>query len=264
MTYVKQEQKKIDRIKCKGDTEGLHPDDASLMAHYQRLLQLSNALDFNDLMDRTVRLLTTHPGIRQQLQRQRPFLLVDEFQDSNKAQTELVNLLQSGMQHVTVVGDDAQSIYAFRGAVPHVFEAYKLVYSHQDLVRPLELNYRSTPQILAVGKALLTEAGTEPKELRPTVPGEGKAPVRLLVLDTEEQEASVIAKEARRRHEQEGVPYSEMAVLFRAFNSQGGKAHTHTCSGALRVRVFRLCWCATPASWTGWRSRRCWHTSGWP
>jgi len=52
----------------------------------QRLLQLSNALDFNDLMDRTVRLLTTHPGIRQQLQRQRPFLLVDEFQDSNKAQ----------------------------------------------------------------------------------------------------------------------------------------------------------------------------------
>lgn len=58
----------------------------------------------------------------------------------------------------------------------------------------MELNYRSTPQILAVGKALLTEAGTEPKELRPTVPGEGKAPVRLLVLDTEEQEASVIAK----------------------------------------------------------------------
>lgn len=67
-------------------------------------------------------------------------------------------------------------------------------YSHLNLVRQLEVNYRSTPQILAVGRAMLTNSGLIPKDLQPTISGEGKPPVRLLVLDTEEHEARVIAQ----------------------------------------------------------------------
>eukprot|EP00775_Hariotina_reticulata_P006180 gene6180-6418_t len=135
-------------------------------------------------------------------------------------QVKIINLLQERLRRVTVVGDDAQ-------------EAYQ----HVGLKKCLEDNYRCTPQILRVAKALLTGSGTLEKQLRPRKQPEGKDPVVLMVMDDEESEAQAVAETMLELHQQRSVAYGDMAVLFRNFRMGGGRTHTALQAALVRKRI---------------------------
>ena len=128
-------------------------------------------MDFDDLLALWLRLMQEHEEVREQYQRRFQFILVDEYQDTNKLQSDLIDLLAARHQNVMVVGDDAQSIYAWRGAnfqnilkFPERYPAAK--------VYKIETNYRSTPEILHVANAaILANVDQFAKELAPGAQG---------------------------------------------------------------------------------------------
>ena len=120
---------------------------AEVYALYQKALRLNNSLDFDDLLLFTVRLLNENPEVRQSYQNKFEYILVDEYQDTNRCQYELVNLLAGTKQNICVVGDDDQSIYAFRGADIRNILDFEKDYPNTRVLR-LEQNYRSTQNIL--------------------------------------------------------------------------------------------------------------------
>jgi DNA helicase-2/ATP-dependent DNA helicase PcrA len=123
-------------------------------AEYVALLHRSNSMDFDDLLVRPIELFKKHPEILKKYHDRFKFLLVDEFQDTNRAQYEVIKLLAEGHQNICVVGDDAQSIYAFRGADIRNILDFSKDYPKAKTFR-LEQNYRSTKNILAVADTLI-------------------------------------------------------------------------------------------------------------
>jgi ATP-dependent DNA helicase Rep len=186
---------------------------ASLYADYARQLAACNALDFDDLIRRPVELLRDDPEARERWQRRVRYLLVDEYQDTNTSQYELLRLLVGPMGRFTAVGDDHQSIYAWRGARPE-----NLAHLERDFPRlttiKLEQNYRSVGTVLeAANRLIANDPTTQPKRLWSTVgPGEAH---RVIVNDTAEDEAERIATDILHRHFRDGTPYRHFAVLFR-------------------------------------------------
>ena len=127
---------------------------ADIQQRYGERKRASNAMDFDDLLVLWVRLLEEHPEAREQYQRRFQFILVDEYQDTNKLQSDLIDLLGARHHNVMVVGDDAQSIYAWRGA--NFQNIFKFPERYPDTkVYRIETNYRSTPQILNVANAAI-------------------------------------------------------------------------------------------------------------
>ncbi len=127
---------------------------AALYADYERSLRAYNAVDFDDLILGPVRLLREHPELRETWQGRIRYLLVDEYQDTNGAQYDLVRLLVGPRAAVTVVGDDDQSIYAWRGARPENLARLSHDYPHLKVIM-LEQNYRSSARILGLANALI-------------------------------------------------------------------------------------------------------------
>lgn len=159
------ELKAVGELIARAKDHGLRPRDdldrldapagvplADLYAAYQEHLQRSNALDFGDLILRTIDLLSSEAGPRIAARFQT--LLVDEYQDANRAQVQLLRLLAGGGAYVCAVGDDDQSIYGFRGADVEAFLSFPEHFAGAQIVR-LEQNYRSTPQILAVAQSVV-------------------------------------------------------------------------------------------------------------
>ncbi len=186
---------------------------ARLYADYERALRAYNAVDFDDLIVRPVALLRDHPEARERWQNRTRHLLVDECQDTNGAQYALVRLLVGARGMLTAVGDDDQSIYAWRGARPE-----NLARLQQDLpgleVVKLEQNYRSTGRILAAANALIANnAHLFEKRLWSDLgPGE---PIRVVACRDEAHEAARIAGEIlQRRHAKDGA-FGECAILYR-------------------------------------------------
>ncbi len=186
---------------------------ASLYADYARQLTACNALDFDDLIKRPVDLLRDDPEARERWQRRVRYLLVDEYQDTNTSQYELVRLLVGPLARLTAVGDDHQSIYAWRGARPE-----NLLQLAQDFPRlqtiKLEQNYRSVNTVLTAANQLIAnDPTTQPKHLWSAVgPGEAH---RVLVCDTAEDEAERISTDILHRHFKDSTPYRHFAILFR-------------------------------------------------
>jgi len=186
---------------------------ASLYADYARQLLACNALDFDDLIKRPVELLRDDPEARERWQHRVRYLLVDEYQDTNASQYELVRLLVGPMGRFTAVGDDHQSIYAWRGARPE-----NLIHLQRDFPRletiKLEQNYRSVNTVLTAANQLIAnDPTTQPKNLWSAVgPGESH---RVLVCDTAEDEAERIATDILHRHFKDDTPYRSFAILFR-------------------------------------------------
>ena len=186
---------------------------ARLYADYERALRAYNAVDFDDLIARPVALLTEHPAARERWQNRTRHLLVDECQDTNGAQYALVRLLVGARGMLTAVGDDDQSIYAWRGARPE-----NLARLQQDLpglaVIKLEQNYRSTGRILAAANALIrNNAHLFEKRLWSELgPGE---PIRVLACRDEAHEAARVAGEILQRRHAQGVPFGDCAILYR-------------------------------------------------
>ena len=173
-----------------------------------------NAMDYDDLLLNWKRLLLEKDEIARLCAEQFEHILVDEFQDTNKLQSEIVDLLGSRHRNVMVVGDDAQSIFAWRGAQWSNIYEFPQRYPEACLYR-LETNYRSTPEILGVANVSIAVNRQQfPKILRAARPSLGLSPALVPCRDAEQQAAFVAARILELRDE--GVPLEEVAVLYRS------------------------------------------------
>ncbi len=203
--------------KAKNNNWAAPADEKTLIgavyARYQTELKQLNAVDFDDLLMLAVKLLDGHPEVCARWRDQFRYIMVDEFQDTNKLQLQLITLLTGAERNVCVVGDDDQSIYGWRGAeVSNILE-FEHHFPNPTVVK-LEENYRSTNPILAAANAVIkNNPRRRPKHLRSNIPGDEK--VRLIRMPDDRREAQFIAEEIHRRQMQSGEAFEAFAVLFR-------------------------------------------------
>ena len=182
---------------------------------YASRKEKQNLVDFDDLLELMLRLLTEHADVRERLQEQFQYVLVDEFQDTNSLQGDLVRHLASKHGNLLVVGDDAQSIYAFRGAMIQNILQFPKDFKDAKKFR-LQTNYRFTPEILAVANAVIANNIEQfPKELAPARPS-GEKPAVVPCRD-DGQEAAYIAQRVLELQES-GLSLNDIAVLVRAIS----------------------------------------------
>jgi DNA helicase-2/ATP-dependent DNA helicase PcrA len=187
---------------------------AQVGAAYEGRKKEVNSLDFDDLLSKTHELLLTNPEIAASYQRRFRAILVDEYQDTNRLQAGLIDTLAAAHRHIMVVGDDAQSIYSWRGAdFANILEFPK---RYQDAVmHRIETNYRSVPQVLELANASISHNPRQfPKELKAVRKPAVTKPA-LVPLATNNEQASFIAQRVLELHD-EGIDFREMAVLYRA------------------------------------------------
>ncbi len=193
---------------------------AKFYAAYQKKLKEANALDFDDIIMLTVQLFQTCPDVLEKYQNRCRYLLVDEYQDTNKAQFELIRLLSEKHRNLCVVGDDDQSIYKFRGATVENILSFGKRFPDSKVIR-LEQNYRSTGAILAAANAVIKH-NSERMEKELWTDSDTGEQIKSYEAEDEEDEARVIAKWVKKGVET-GDHYGEYAVLYR----------THALSNAL-------------------------------
>ena len=176
---------------------------------YQKRLKKNNALDFDDLIVKTVELFQNNSEILNYYQERFKYIMVDEYQDTNLAQFKLVSLLASKYRNLCVVGDDDQSIYRFRGADIGNILSFEEMFPGAKVIK-LEQNYRSTQNILNAANGVIRHnRGRKDKTLW-TANGEGDL-IRFKQFDTAREEADFVAREIR----DSGYAYQEQAVLYR-------------------------------------------------
>ncbi len=187
--------------------------DAQLYQAYQRALTACNGVDFDDLIRLPVALLSDHPEVREAWQNRIHYLLVDEYQDTNGAQYELVRLLTGVRQAFTVVGDDDQSIYAWRGARPENLARLREDHPRLKVIK-LEQNYRSTGNILTAANALIAHNPHlfEKRLWSELEPGE---PIRVLGCRDQAHEAERVVSEMLHLKYTGGHRWGDMAILYR-------------------------------------------------
>ncbi len=188
-------------------------DLARLFEHYVRYKLEHQLMDYDDLLVNWLRVLREHPEVRQAVSRRFEFIMVDEYQDTNALQAEIVRLMAEGHGNVMVVGDDSQSIYAFRGAnfrnileFPRLFPGAKII--------KLEENYRSVQPVLDLANAVIEKAKEKYTKCLYTKRTGGKRPVVYKARDEADQSRFIAERILELR--EEGVPLSEMAILFRS------------------------------------------------
>ncbi len=181
---------------------------------YEGRKKEANSMDFDDLLAKTLELFTTNAEIAARYQRQFQHVLVDEYQDTNRLQAELVEAIAAQHGNVMVVGDDAQSIYSWRGA--NFENILRFPERHPDAeVHKIETNYRSVPEVLELANAaILGNERQFPKALRAVRPASGLKPA-LVPLATNNAQAAFVAQRILELNE-EGVDFREIAVLYRA------------------------------------------------
>jgi len=186
---------------------------SAVFARYQADLKTLNAVDFDDLLLLTVKLLSEHQEVQEKWRQRFKYLMVDEFQDTNRLQLELVTLLADSNNNVAVVGDDDQSIYGWRGAeVSNILE-FESHFPNPVVVK-LEQNYRSTNAILGTANSLIkNNPRRRPKALWSAQDGGEK--VQLIQAANDREEAQFVTEEIQRRSFAEGLPWEAFAVLYR-------------------------------------------------
>ncbi len=180
---------------------------------YQALLEASSAMDFDDLIGKTVELFRGHPEVLREYQERFRYVLVDEYQDTNRAQYVLVNLLCSAHRNLCVVGDADQSIYRFRGADIRNILDFERDYPEAKVVK-LERNYRSTKRILEAANAVIENNLNRPKKRLYTENPEGEK-IFFYRAGDEREEAAFVADEVERLRREEGFSYQQLAILYR-------------------------------------------------
>ena len=186
---------------------------ADLAKRYTARKRATNAMDFDDLLALWLKLLQDNAEVREHYQRRFQFILVDEYQDTNKLQSDLIDLLAAKHHNVTVVGDDAQSIYAWRGAnFANILEFPKR-YPGANVFK-IETNYRSTPEILNVANAAIAANVNQfAKELAPARKS-GVKPALVACQDAGQQAAFIAQRALELRDE--GVSLNNVVVLYRS------------------------------------------------
>ena len=228
---------------------------AIIYAEYEHRLAMANAVDFDDLIVRTVELLRDHPDVAEYYHHKFRYILVDEYQDTNHAQYVLVRELggvdsseapqptavaagRQGPAWITVVGDSDQSIYAFRGADIRNIQDFEQDFPDAKTIL-LEQNYRSTQTILDAANAVIAHnEGRKPKKLWTAV-GKGE-PIVGYAADNAQQEAVWVASEIARLHAEEGIAYSDMAIMYRA-NAQSRSLEEALINAGLPYRSRCAC-----------------------
>nr|MBO2501578.1 DNA helicase PcrA [Thermoanaerobacterales bacterium] len=194
---------------------------AEVFTEYQQRLQRAGSMDFDDLLGQALRLLREHPDVLQHYQRRFRHILVDEYQDTNRVQNDIVLLLAADHRNVAVVGDQDQSIYAFRGADMRNIVDFESAFPDTTVIL-LEQNYRSTQTILDAANAVIAHnVSRKPKELW-TDRGKGDPIVRYHA-DDEVDEAQWITREIARLHDRDEVEggdggplrWGDIAVFYR-------------------------------------------------
>jgi DNA helicase-2/ATP-dependent DNA helicase PcrA len=183
-------------------------------ARYEKKKKATNSMDFDDLLEKTLLMLRHHEGVAAFYRRQFQFILVDEYQDTNKIQADLVDTLARDHRNVMVVGDDAQSIYSWRGAnFKNILEFPKRYPDAQ--VFKIEMNYRSVPEVLEVANAAIASNVEQfRKNLAPTRDSNAVKPAVVALNDGSEQAQFVAQRILELRDED--VDLNDIAVLYRA------------------------------------------------
>ncbi|NLY49023.1 MAG: DNA helicase PcrA [Clostridiales bacterium] len=187
---------------------------------YQKRLKASNALDFDDLIFKTVELFMTDESALAYYQNRFQYIMVDEYQDTNTAQFRLIQLLASGVNeygereyNLCVVGDDDQSIYKFRGANIQNILSFERAFPNTKVIK-LEQNYRSTKSILsAANEVIANNIGRKPKTL--WTANEQGEPVTYTLFDTDMDEAESVTGEIKRMVDNNQARYNDFAILYR-------------------------------------------------
>ncbi|MEO1819946.1 DNA helicase Rep [Pseudomonas sp.] len=186
---------------------------ASVYMHYQRTLKAYNAVDFDDLILIPVVLFRDNPDVLEKWQFRIRYMLVDEYQDTNASQYLLVKMLVGTQARFTVVGDDDQSIYAWRGARPENLALLKEDFPHLKVVM-LEQNYRSTSRILRAANTLIANNPHVFEKQLWSELGYGE-PLRVIRCRNEEAEAERVAVEIQNQHHQHKRAWRDFAILYR-------------------------------------------------
>lgn len=186
---------------------------AKIFPLYQASLKQASALDFDDLISKTVLLLESKPEIRQKWQAQFRYIMIDEYQDTNAAQYKLVNLLTNDDKNIAVVGDDWQSIYSWRGADFRNILKFEKDYKDSTIIL-LEQNYRSTKHILDAAHAVITKNSQRSDKKLWTDANDG-TPVQMLQVVSERAEGEAIVRRVRNGVDSGRRKLSDYAVLYR-------------------------------------------------
>ena len=186
---------------------------AKVYREYQETLKKSNALDFDDIIVKTVELFKSCPEVLYNYQERFKYIMVDEYQDTNTAQFELIRLLADGYRNLCVVGDDDQSIYKFRGANIMNILNFEKVFPQAQVIR-LEQNYRSTKRILEAANEVIRHNASRKAKTLWTDQEEGE-PIRYVQFGNEYEEAAGIAGDIAEKVRDQEASYSDFAVLYR-------------------------------------------------
>lgn len=179
---------------------------------YQKKLKKNNAVDFDDIIVKTIQVLSENPDILEKYQEKFQYIMVDEYQDTNNAQYMLVSLLAGKYKNLCVVGDDDQSIYKFRGANIRNILDFEMEFPEAVTIK-LEQNYRSTKNILNAANAVIAN-NTERKGKNLWTATDGGEKITLYTAANEHEEALYIAKKIE-EHIKDGGAYSDCALLYR-------------------------------------------------
>lgn len=191
----------------------LHRAAAQVYPLYEKMLKQAAALDFDDLIAKTVYMLQSQSAVRSKWQSQFRYIMIDEYQDTNAAQYRLIKLLTNDDKNIAVVGDDWQSIYSWRGADFRNILRFEKDYKDVTIVK-LEQNYRSTKAILDAAHAVITKNQQRSDKELWTEVGEGK-PVEILQVANERAEAEAIVRRVKNAVDARFRNYQDFAVLYR-------------------------------------------------
>ncbi len=191
----------------------LHKAAAQVYPIYQKILKDNGALDFDDLIGRTVHLLQSSPEMRIKWRQQFAYVMIDEYQDTNAAQYKLIKLLTNENQNIAVVGDDWQSIYSWRGADFRNILNFEKDHPKATIIK-LEQNYRSTKAILDAAHAVITKNAQRSDKKLWTDAGEGK-PLQVMQVSGERAEGESIIRRIKIATDLKARDYKDFAVLYR-------------------------------------------------
>ena len=207
---------------------------ANIFDGYQEELRTSNAMDFGDLLCNVVTLFSLEPKLLEQYQERFRYLLIDEYQDTNKVQYLLIKMLASRHKNLCVVGDDDQSIYAFRGASVENILNFRKDFPGAKVVT-LDTNYRSTKNILSAANAIIAHnRKREPKQMRTDNPA-GSA-IMCYKAHDEKDEASFVVREISVLM-RNGRPATDFAIFYRT-NSQSRSIEEALCEAGLPYEIY--------------------------
>lgn len=196
------------------DARAQIPQTAEIYRIYQQRLLQANAMDFDDLLVLTFRLFSENEAVRRKYAERFAYVLVDEYQDTNYAQQRILTLLTRENRRICVVGDDYQSIYAFRGAnIDNILD-----FQHQypnALLFKLERNYRSTQTIVEAANSIMQK---NRRQIPKQVYSENEEGDKISVIETysDKEEAIVVCNTIKRYVNRENSQYSDFAILYRA------------------------------------------------